>query len=103
MKKIINKRIYDTEKATLVGEDSYSHSEDFTHYYRGLYKSTKGQFFLYEEGGPLSYMGVKISNTGRSGSENITLLDDEEAREWAEDHLSADEYLNLFPDHVEQG
>lgn len=98
MKKIINGKTYNTETAKLIGEWSTSGicTGDFRYCEEGLYLSRKGQYFLAGSGGALTQYGVSCGNNCTAGSSNIKLLSKEEAREWAEYHLSADEYLNVF-------
>lgn len=79
MSKIINGKKYDTETAALVGEwnnglytnDIYYQSED-------LYLKKTGEFFLYR------------------WLNNYVPLSLAEAQDWAERHLTGEEYEKLF-------
>ena len=54
MKKIINKREYDTETATLVAKSTYGNFGDPTGYEEILYQTPEGLYFLYVRGGEAS-------------------------------------------------
>lgn len=96
MNKIINGKRYDTDRASLVGEDSYSNSRDFNHWHEALYQKRTGEFFLYGEGGPMSKYAETIGQNEWSGGEKIMPLSVEAAKKWAEEHLTGDEYEKIF-------
>lgn len=96
MKKIINGKKYDTTTATRVGSYSFSNSRDFNHFSEELYCKTTGEYFLYGEGGPNSKYSRTVGQNEWSGGEEITPLTEEEARKWAEKHLTGDEYEDIF-------
>jgi hypothetical protein len=54
MKKIICKREYDTETATLIEKRSYSYFGDPAGYEECLYQTPEGLYFLYVNGGEAS-------------------------------------------------
>lgn len=97
MKKIINGKAYDTETAKELG--SWSNMADysnFSQFSETLYRKKTGEFFLYGEGGPMTkYAVAEGSNSWRGGS-RIMPLSFQEARVWAEEHLSGDEYEAIF-------
>lgn len=96
MKKIINKKMYSTESAECVGSDSYSNQRDFHHWTEELYLKSNGEFFLYGEGGPLSKYQKQVGMNEWSGGEDIIPMTIEDARDWAEEHLDADDYVKVF-------
>ncbi len=96
IKRIINGRAYETATATEIGGNGYSTPNDFRHYYERLYKKSNGEYFLYGEGGPLSKYVVSVGTNETSGGETIIPLTTEEARNWAEDNLDADDYIAAF-------
>lgn len=97
MKKIIKGKRYDTETAIECGSDSYSYAGDFHHWEETLYRKKTGEFFLYGVGGPASkYAEYHGQGIGYSGGDRIVPFTLEEAQEWAEEHLSCDEYEELF-------
>lgn len=97
MKKIINGKRYDTETAEYIGSTSWGDGpSDFNHWSEELYRKRTGEFFLYGEGGANSKYREEISMNSWSGGEKIIPLTDDEAREWAEEYLDAEEYEKLF-------
>ena len=54
MKKIICKRDYDTETATLIEKRTYSYFGDPAGYEETLYQTPEGLYFLYVNGGEAS-------------------------------------------------
>lgn len=103
MKKIINKKVYDTEKAKLVAK--YSNGlpiSNFKHVYEDLYVTKKGQFFLHVQGGPLTIYSEKIgSNT--YGVEDIILLSEDEAYKWLEKNNEIEAIKKYFDNEIEEG
>ena len=96
MKKIINGKKYDTETAKLIGADSYGGSKsDFNYWEEALYKKVTGEFFLYGEGGAKSKYGIPIGDMWGYG-EKIIPLTLSEAKAWAEEHMSVDNYESVF-------
>ena len=102
MRKIINGKSYDTEKATEVGCWSNNLStRDFHHCTETLYRKRTGEYFLHGEGGAMSKYARAIDTNSWSGSEDIKPLTVEEARRWAEKNLDADEYEAEFGEVAE--
>lgn len=96
MKKIINNKRYDTETAKLLGEDSYSNWGDFHFWEETLYQKRTGEFFLHGVGGPASKYAETVGQNQWIGGEKIIPLSFEKARDWAENHLEADDYEGIF-------
>ena len=96
MNKIINGKRYNTDTAERVGEwDNGFNYNDFNYTGEELYRKKSGEFFLYGESGALGKYAVNVGNM-RSGGEEIVPFSDAEARQWAEEHLSGDEYESIF-------
>lgn len=97
MKKIINGKMYNTDTAKeLAGWSSPGGRGDHSHYEETLYQKRTGEFFLYGEGGPMTrYAESAGQNQWRGGSKIIPLAW-EDAREWAENKLDADDYEEIF-------
>ena len=102
MKKIINGRVYDTEKAKELGTyANYGSWRDFSHLEETLYRKKTGEYFLFGEGGPMTRYAEAEGQNGWSGGKRIMPMTYDEAREWAEEHLEADEYEAIFGEIVE--
>ena len=97
MKKIINGRLYDTDTAKEI--DVYGNGlgpRDFRNYSETLYLKRTGEYFLCGEGGPMSKYARSCGGNSWSGGSGIIPLTAEEAREWGEKHMSADDYIAAF-------
>jgi hypothetical protein len=101
MKKIINGRQYDTDKAQYMGGDNGG--EGFSHWSEELYQKRTGEFFLYGEGGARTKYAQALSDNSWSGGEKIIPLSIEAAQAWAEKHLDGDEYEKIFGEVAEDG
>ena len=98
MTKIIDGRKYSTTTATFIGDSSYSHYGDLAWCTEELYIKKTGEFFLYGEGGPMSGYCEYRGNNEYGGSAKIIPMSEDEAREWAEAHLSYETYVEFFGD-----
>ena len=97
MRKIIDGRTYNTETSKEIGVWSNGCSRrDFGFCREALYKNTKGAYFIYGEGGPMSKYSKSAGQNSWTGGEDITPLSVEEARKWAEEHLEPEEYEAEF-------
>jgi len=96
MKKIIGGKRYDTDTAKEVGFDSFGYPRDFNHWKETLYRKNTGEFFLHGEGGPQTKYATADGLSGWSSGERILPLTIAEAKEWAEKHMTADEYEAVF-------
>ena len=102
MKKIINGKVYDTEKATEVASWSNGGSwRDFSHLEETLYRKKTGEFFLFGEGGPMTQYAERVEQNGWSGGSRIMPMTYAEATKWAEEHLDGDDYEAIFGEVVE--
>ena len=101
MKKIIDGKLYDTETATRVGSfDSGGSCRDFSHFEESLYKTPGGAYFVAGSGGPMTGYARSDGQNSWTGSEDIRALTREEAFEWAQSHLDADETQAEFGDLI---
>ena len=96
MKKVIDGAVYNTATAREIGswDNGYQYS-DFSRADETLYRTKSGKYFLHGEGGGNSQYGEWHGNSGGPGEE-IRPYTPQEARQWAEDHLTADEYAAEF-------
>lgn len=97
MKKVINGALYNTETAQELGniEPAGYNRSDFSYFCETLYRTKSGKYFLHGEGHGNSRYGEWHGNTGGWG-EQIRPYTPEEARAWAEKHLTAEEYAGAF-------
>ena len=97
MRKIINNKVYDTATATWIGSSDNGHEyNDLAYSGETLYRKRTGEYFLHGEGGPMTSYAVRTGSNNWRGSERITPISYAAARQWAEDHLSADAYEAEF-------
>lgn len=96
MKKVIKGKKYNTETAKFVGSYGINLADRFARMEECLYRKRTGEYFLHGEGGPWSKYGISLNLNECCGGEEIIPLTHEEAREWAETHLSVDEYEKEF-------
>ena len=96
MKKVINGKLYDTDKAKRLGYDGGG--DGFTRWSEELYQKRTGEFFLYGEGGAKTQYAEYVEGPGGGWTSGamIMTLSYGAARKWAEKHLSADEYEEIF-------
>lgn len=95
MRKIINGRMYDTETAQFLAEWE-AHKHNFNWVRERLYRKKTGEYFLHGEGGPASCWGQQVDNNSYTGGEDIVPMSEANARAWAEKHLDADTYIQIF-------
>ena len=101
MKKIIKGKVYDTDKATEIGSWESGRPGDLDPFGEVLYQKRTGEFFIHGKGGPQTKYAVSAGQGNWNGSEQIIPLTWENAREWAESHLTAESYESAFGEVVE--
>lgn len=103
MKKVINRKMYNTETAELIADwDNGYYGNDFRRCSEELYLTKKGQYFIAGSGGPMSCYAESHGNSA-SGSEDIRLLTRNEAESWCEQHNCTEALEGHFADMVEEG
>lgn len=101
MKKIINGKRYDTGTAIERGTADHNAVTSFEWYEETLYQKKTGEFFLYGEGHARSRYAMQYTDGTWGPGRNITPLTFDEARQWAEENLEADEYEAIFGEVAE--
>lgn len=90
MRKIINGKMYDTSTAKRRSDTiDVGNVEELDFYGLTLYQKRTGEFFLYRD--------VHRGDL----DDGIIPLTYDDAREWAESHLDADDYESIFGDKTE--
>lgn len=95
MKKIINKKPYDTETATKVYSWDNGEYTSFEYIEEALYRKRTGEFFIHGIGGAQTRY-AETTSSGWSGGEAIIPLSYDDAATWAEEHMSSDQYEQCF-------
>ena len=102
MKKIIRGLRYNTDTAKRVATDSYSNSGDFQYWCEELYRTRKGNWFLYGEGGEKFSYARTVEQNASNGGNDITPLTQEQALAWLEPRTTDPEAIEeYFADVVE--
>jgi hypothetical protein len=104
MKKVIDRKIYNTETATEIHHYWNGRgTSDFGNVSEWLYRTPKGAYFLHGKGGPMTQYGVPVGNNGRGGGEDIVLMTKGEAIEWLSAHDGEEAIEEHFGDMIEEG
>lgn len=101
MQQVINRTLYDTESSERIAR--YAGNTDPSDFYfliEELYKTAAGDYFIHGQGGAQTKYAKRVSG-GRTGSEEIREVTEEEALEWCEDRsidgeIVADEFQDLI-------
>jgi hypothetical protein len=101
MKKVIDGAVYDTSTARELGCTEYSHPGDFHYTCETLYVTRANKYFLHGEGGAMTQYAQSLGGGSFQGSEKIIPLSIDEAKKWAEENLTGDEYESAFGKIVE--
>lgn len=95
MRRIINRKVYDTRTAKfLTAWDNGCSPSDFGYTSESLYIKRTGEYFIHGEGNASSKY-ARFSYGMYGYGENIIPLTKEEAVEWVESRAN-DEYENIF-------
>lgn len=96
MRKIINHKSYDTDTAKRIGCTAHHLSNNLYCWGEDLYQKRTGEFFLHCWGGAGSKYHTVYSSTEWGWGEQIQPLSYDDANDWAEKNLDADEYESCF-------
>lgn len=97
MRRIMGGKLYNTESAKRLGFWSNGLGyRDFQHCEETLYRTKSGQYFIHGAGGPMSRYAKSAGQNQWTGGEHIEPVNEEAAKAWAEEKLSADEYISVF-------
>lgn len=97
MKRIIKGKRYDTFTARRVAEwENMPYATDMDWYCENLYQKRNGEYFLHGAGNARSKYAKNLGDNHWGASETIIPLSYESARQWAEEHMDADDYEREF-------
>ena len=95
MKRIIDGKRYDTSTAEEIATSTHGYRSEFSYYEETLYCKRTGEYFLYGYGhGESKYAKQVLGDWGPG--EDIVPMTYEQASQWAERNLEADEYEREF-------
>lgn len=95
MKRIIDGKRYDTSTAEEIATATHGYRREFSYYEETLYCKRTGEYFLYGYGHGASRYAEQVLGAWGPG-EDIIPMTYEQARQWAERNLEADEYEREF-------
>ncbi len=101
MIRIIDGKRYNTDTAEEVASVSHGYVCDFRHYSEVLYRTKRGAWFLFGEGGPLTRWGEGNMQDGRSGGSGIVVMSADDARDWLEHHDEVGAIEKHFADDIQ--
>ena len=97
MRQVIAGKLYDTEGAKRQGYWSNGLGyDDFSWCEETLYKTRSGAYFIHGRGGARSRYSISVGQYQWVGAQHIEPVDLAAAKQWAEEHLDADEYASIF-------
>ncbi|HDO26157.1 MAG TPA: hypothetical protein ENG95_05910 [Nitrospirae bacterium] len=103
MKKIINKKMYNTETSICLHSwDDGCYGNDFRACEESLYKTKRGAYFIAGSGGPMSKYAKSYGSNSTGGSSDITPVSKAEAIEWLESHDGTNAIEQYFADDIEE-
>lgn len=96
MRQIIEGKVYDTNKAAKLCEiECTAYRGDFRYHDTALYVTKNGAYFLAGHGNALS-MWAESCAGGTCGGQGIRVLTLEEAKEYGQNDMSVDDYIEHF-------
>ena len=100
MKKVVGRKLYDTDTAEILFTWCNYHMPNDYHYCEEvLYRTKKGAYFIAGKGGPASKYAVL---NGREAGDGIEPLTGEEALQWLESHEGEGVIERYFRDMIEE-
>ena len=96
MKRVINGKLYNTDTAVELACYEANATDSLNYYSERLYRKRPGEYFIHGEGGARTRYAAATSDGWNRGGEAIFPLTAAEAREWAEQHISEEDFERLF-------
>lgn len=101
MIKIIDGKRYNTETAEMISEWTNGKYGNFEYREKTLYRTKKGNWFIYHYGGPMTDMAVSVAMNSWSGSEDIELVNEYEVRDFLEKYNDYKAIEKYFPNEIQ--
>ncbi len=103
MRKVVNRKVYDTEKATkVVHWSNRKPAGDFDKCKETLYVTDNGRYFLHGEGGPKTRWKSNVPTGGWGWGEDIVPMSKEDAMSWLGVHDLVSAIEEEFPEELEE-
>ena len=103
MKRVINGKAYDTEKAECIATWSNSYYPgDFHFCEESLYRTKKGAWFVAGSGGPMSKYARSLGSNSWGGGDGLEPISEKEAQEWLESRDFVSELEEHFASSIEE-
>ena len=98
MKRIIRNKVYDTRTATLIKQADHPNiTNGEGSCKQSLYRKKTGDYFLFVDGARTDvFDNLALENNVHDRERHIYPLTYEQTRAWAEEEMSADEWLAIF-------
>lgn len=96
MRKIIKNKKYDTDTARKVATRTEYMGYVDKYIRETLYQKKTGEYFLHGQGGADTKYGKYKGDTLWEAGQKITPFTPDQARDWADFHLNAEEYNKIF-------
>lgn len=103
MKKVINGKLYNTDTAVELACYEANVADSLNYVTERLYRKRTGEYFIHGEGGARTRYAAATSDGWNRGGEAIFPLTAADAHEWAEQHISDDDFERLFGAVPEDG
>lgn len=104
MKKIINGKVYDTDRARLIADVPHSNirgSEGSCE--QKLYQKRTGEYFLLLSGARAEVVSnMSLAKQPHDKERHVYPISYDQARKWAESELDADKYISIFGEPDEE-
>ena len=103
VKRVVDGKLYSTERSTLIAKSRYEGASDEEHYEEALYRNDHGVLFLAAEGGVESFYAALLQGGKPARGTDVIPLTASEACRWLEDHDHIDEIEQLFGKQLQAG
>ena len=101
MKRVINGKLYNTDTAVELA--CYDATDNLNYITERLHRKRTGEYFIHGEGGARTRYAASDGDGWSRGGEAIFPLSVDEARAWAEQHISEEDFERLFGAVSEDG